>query len=209
MFALDKNHEVIMRTLNFTALTNSLRPNSLNRKVMSLVEELLPPHITIKWANPSALPFYDPDLEKQGIPKTIELFFKQFINVDGVIISCPEYNHSIPAALKNSIDWLSRSSDKPLDGMPVMILSATTGLLGGARMQYDLRRVLDAVGAFTLQKPEVFIGNADSKFDLNDRCTDIQTRSMVERQLQAFEAWVCKINPTSNTIASNENKFKH
>lgn len=198
-----------MRTLNFTALTNSLRPASVNRKVMGLVEELLPSHININWATPSLLPFYDPDLEKKGVPEPVELFFKQFINSDGVIISCPEYNHSIPAVLKNSIDWLSRSPNKPLDGMPIMILSATTGLLGGARMQYDLRRVLDAVGAFTLQKPEVFIGSADSKFDSNDRCTDIQTRSIVKKQILAFEIWVNKINPVTTSMDSNELKFKY
>jgi hypothetical protein len=58
---------------------------------------------------------------------------------DGVIIITPEYNYSIPGALKNAIDWVSRLPDQPFKEKPVAIQSATGGPLGGARMQHHLR----------------------------------------------------------------------
>ncbi len=75
-----------------------------------------------------------------------------------------------------------------------MILSAATGPLGGARVQYELRRVLDAVGAATLIKPEIFIGMAEKKFDASGRCIDSQTMTLMRGQLNAFQKWILVVN---------------
>jgi chromate reductase len=179
-----------MGTHRLVGITNSLRQTSLNRMTMALVDELLPAHCCMEMIDLRPLPFYDTDLEKQGYPRALQAIAATLAHADGVIITAPEYNHSIPAVLKNAIDWLSRVPQKPLNGMPVMILSATPGMLGGARMQYDLRRVLEAVGALPLVRPEVFIGHADSKFDAQGRCIDARTRDMVGAQIQAFEDWM-------------------
>ena len=84
---------------------------------------------------------------------------------DGLLIVTPEYNFSIPGGLKNVIDWLSRGEDQPFACKPVAILTASAGPVGGARVQYDLRKVMLFVNAMTLIKPEVFVGSAASKFD--------------------------------------------
>ncbi|MFN0182183.1 MAG: NADPH-dependent FMN reductase, partial [Aquabacterium sp.] len=74
-------------------------------------------------------------------------------------------------------------------GMPAAILSASGGPLGGARVQYDLRRTLTASGLMVMAKPEVFIGNAQTKFDAAGACTDEATRGFVTAQMAAFAKW--------------------
>jgi chromate reductase len=112
----------------------------------------------------------------------------QIAVADGVVIATPEYNFSVPGVLKNALDWISRGTPQPLDGKPVAILSASPGPLGGARVQYDLRKVLLFLNAMVLAKPEVFIGNAATKFS-GGTCTDDTTRGFVQAQMNAFVAW--------------------
>lgn len=176
--------------LRLLGLTHSLRAGSYNRMTLDLVDELLPATGRLQRHDLAALPFYDPDLEQAGLPAAVSQLAQAMREADGIVIASAEYNHSIPAVIKNAIDWLSRVADEPLDGKPVMLLSASTGLLGGARMQYDLRRVLDAVGAMPLVKPEVFIGLAPQKFDAHGRCSDARTREAVRAQLGAFARFV-------------------
>jgi hypothetical protein len=75
---------------------------------------------------------------------------------DAVIIITPEYNYSIPGALKNAIDWVSRLPDQPFKEKPVAIQSATGGPLGGARVQYHLRQAMIFLNAFSFGTPEIF-----------------------------------------------------
>jgi chromate reductase, NAD(P)H dehydrogenase (quinone) len=178
-----------MKPLRLLGLTNSLRAGSYNRMVLDLVAELWL-SATLQRHDLAALPFYEHDLEQAGMPGAVLRLAEAVRQVDGLVIASPEYNHSIPAVIKNAIDWLSRVADEPLGGMPVMLLSASSGLLGGARMQYDLRRVLDAVGALPLVRPEVFIGVAAQKFDAQGRCTDARTRDAVRHQIAAFAGFV-------------------
>jgi chromate reductase len=185
-----------MTSYQLLGLNGSFRKRSFNRMALDLVQSLLPPCCEYATADFSALPFYCPDRDGEPVPGAAAALNAAVREADGLVIACPEYNHSLPAALKNAIDWLSRMEPRVLEGKPVMILSAATGILGGARVQYELRRVLDAVGALPLVKPEVFIGLAQSKFDATGRCVDPGTRQAVERQLAAFWEWIERHNRT-------------
>jgi chromate reductase len=78
----------------------------------------------------------------------------------------------------------------------VAILSATGGPLGGARSQYDLRKVLSGgLEALVLQRPEIFIGMAQNKFGADGALNDEATVKMLETQMQAFQAWIQKLSP--------------
>lgn len=173
-------------------ITNSLRLASLNRMTLAQAAELAPAGMAIEIADIKSLPMYDLELEAQGLPAPVLALADTLHQADGVVLVSPEYNHSIPPAIKNCIDWLSRVKSDPWAGMPVMLVSATPGLLGGSRVQYELRRVLDAVGAVPMVRPEVFIGHADRKFDPEGRCTDELTRRMLTTQLQAFGRWIAR-----------------
>jgi chromate reductase len=136
------------------------------------------------------VPVFDADEFAKGYPASVQALRDRIRRADGVVIATPEYNFSIPGGFKNMIDWLSRGEDQPFAHQPVAILSASPGPVGGARVQYDLRRVLLFVNAMVLAKPEVFIGGAGGKFDADGNCTDETTRKFVGDQMKAFEKWI-------------------
>jgi chromate reductase len=100
-----------------------------------------------------------------GFPAPVKALADAIRAADGVIFCSPEYNFSIPGGLKNAIAWVSRLQNQSFAGKPVALQSASPEPVGGARVQYDLRRSTMFLDAFTLNKPEVFIGNCASKFD--------------------------------------------
>ncbi len=91
--------------------------------------------------------------------------------------------------LKNAIDWASRAPDQPFNGMPVAIMGVSGGILGTARAQYQLRQMLVYLNAFPVNKPEVMIGQATSRFSEDGRLHDEPTRAMVSELLQSLMSW--------------------
>ncbi|MFN0185586.1 MAG: NADPH-dependent FMN reductase [Aquabacterium sp.] len=179
-----------MTTMNLIGLCGSLRAASYNRMALNLAAASLPDGATLTIADWRAVPVYDGDVEAQGRPAAVQALREQLRGADGLVVCTPEYNHSLPGGLKNVLDWVTRGADQPLAGMPAAILSASGGPLGGARVQYDLRRTLTATGLLVMAKPEVFIGNAQTKFDAAGACTDEATRGFVVAQMAAFAKWV-------------------
>ena len=106
---------------------------------------------------------------------------------DGVIFNTPEYNFGIPGGLKNAIDWVSRLQNQPFAGKPVALQSASPGPVGGARVQYDLRRSMVFLDALTLNKPEIFIGNCAQRIDdKTGKITDEQTVGFHQAAARGF-----------------------
>jgi chromate reductase len=137
------------------------------------------------------LPLYNADIQDAtGFPAGATALADAIRAADGIVIVTPEYNFSVPGGLKNAIDWLSRMPNQPFAGKPVALLSASRGQLGGARMQYDLRRILQALDAPVLNRPEIFVGNCVSKFDQAGALTDETARGFVRQQLEAFAAFI-------------------
>ena len=182
-----------MTTLDIVGLCGSLRKASLNRSALRLAGELMPASMKLDIADWRDVPVFDGDVLAQGLPPAVAALKERIRRADGVVIATPEYNFSVPGGLKNVIDWLSRGDDQPWAHKPVAILSATPGPLGGARMQYDLRKVMLFLNAMPLVKPEVFIGMAAGKFDAEGRCTDDGTRKFVGDQMAAFEKWIAGV----------------
>lgn len=179
-----------MANLDVAALCGSLRAQSFNRSALRLAGELMPSTMTMEEVEWRDVPPFDADVLAQGKPESVVRLNERIRRADGVLLVVPEYNFSIPGMFKNMIDWVSRGDDQPFAGKPVAILSATTGPVGGARMQYDLRRALLFMNAQALQKPEVFIGQAQTKFDAQGRCTDEATRKFVAAQMLALDHWI-------------------
>ena len=99
------------------------------------------------------------------MPDSVKRLGAQIASADAVLFSSAEYNYSISGALKNCIDWLSRVSPNPFDKKAVGIISSTGGPSGGARSQYDLRKVIVFLNGITMNKPEFFLGSNYLKFD--------------------------------------------
>ena len=177
--------------LDIVGLCGSLRAASFNRMAMQLAAECMPASMALDVVDWRAVPVFDGDVLAKGLPPAVAALRERIRRADGVLIVTPEYNFSVPGGLKNVLDWLSRGEDQPWPMKPVAIASASGGPLGGARMQYDLRKILLYLDAMVLAKPEVFIGMAQTKFDApSGRCTDEVTRKFMTDQMAAFERWI-------------------
>jgi chromate reductase, NAD(P)H dehydrogenase (quinone) len=178
---------------NVISICGSLRKGSYNRMVMNALPGLAPAVLSFTEAPPfSEFPLYNADVETStGFPAAVQKLAEAVRAADGVIIVTPEYNFSIPGALKNALDWVSRVPNQPFTGKPVAIQSAANGSLGGGRMQYDLRRTLLFLNAATFGRPEIFIGNCSTRIDAKTgEITDPQTVELIRQQLAAFAKFV-------------------
>ena len=178
------------RQLKIAGLCGSLREASINRHALRAAGSLMPQDMRLEIAEIREVPMFDADLLRQGMPAPVQALRETLRHADGVLIATPEYNFSIPGVLKNALDWISRGDDQPLAYKPVAIVSAAPGPVGGARMQYDLRKVLLFMNAQVLAKPEVFITLAEKKFDAQGQCVDPATCEVMAAQMTAFQKWV-------------------
>ena len=180
-------------TLDVVSICGSLRKSSYNRIVMNALAGLAPEGMRIAEAPAyREFPLYDWDTQNSsGFPPAVKALADAIRVADGVIFVTPEYNFGIPGPLKNAIDWLSRLKDQPFAGKPVALQSASPGPVGGARVQYDMRRSMVFLDALTLNKPEIFIGNCTQRIDeKTGRITDAQTREFIRQQLAAFARFI-------------------
>jgi chromate reductase len=183
-------------TTNVLTICGSLRKASLNRALLNTLPALAPAGMALSEAPPfRGFPLYDADLQASaGIPADVATLGDAIRAADGVLIVSPEYNWSIPGALKNALDWLSRLPDQPFKEKPVVIQSVTGGQLGGGRMQYHLRMALTFLNASVFGTPEVFVGMGPTKFDEKTMALiDEPTRKIVAMQLAAFETFVARM----------------
>jgi chromate reductase len=179
--------------MNIVAICGSLRKGSYNRMLMQALPSLAPAGMSIKEAPSFAeFPLYNADIQNStGFPAVVRTLADAIRGADGVVFCTPEYNFSVPGPLKNAIDWVSRLPDQPFAGKPVAIQSASPGPLGGGRVQYELRRTMVFLDAFTLNKPEIFVGSCASKIDdKTGEVKDETTRGLLKQQLEAFAKFV-------------------
>jgi chromate reductase, NAD(P)H dehydrogenase (quinone) len=182
------------RGITILTLCGSIREKSYNASLIRALPKLAPGGMAF---TPAPLvvniPHYDADMQVSGPPAAVVELGNAIREADGVLIASPEYNYSIPGALKNAIDWISRLPKQPLVGKPVLIQSVSMGAVGGARMQHHLRQVLVFVEAMVFARPEVMIGLAGSKFDDAGELIDVATRDLVSAQLAGFSSFVQRL----------------
>jgi chromate reductase len=176
---------------NVVAICGSLRKGSFNRMLMNASIGLAPAGMTIKEGPSFAkLPIYNADDQQStGFPKDSDALHEAIRTADAVLVVSPEYNWSVPGGLKNAIDWLSRYKEVSFKDKPVAIQSAAGGLLGGARMQYALRMVLQGVDANVFGKPEVIVNMAANKF-ADGVLKDQGAQDLIKQQLTAFAKYI-------------------
>ena len=184
--------------LNVISICGSLRKGSFNVMVQRLLPSLAPEGMTITPAPSFAdFPIYNADIQNStGFPAAVNTLADAIRAADGVIFCTPEYNFTIPGGLKNAIDWLSRLKNQPFAGKPVALQSASPGPVGGARVQYDMRKAMAGLDAHVLNKPEIFIGNAKSKVDeQKGELTDETTKDFIRKQLANFAKFIEQVRP--------------
>ncbi len=118
------------------------------------------------------LPLYNGDDEEaHGVPAAVDALAQKIADADAVLISTPEYNKGPSGALKNALDWVSRSQVKPWGNKPVAVMSAAAGRAGGERAQLVLRGFMVPFRPRILQGPEIHVAASYEAFDDNGHLT--------------------------------------
>jgi len=139
--------------MRVVGICGSLREGSLNRALLAAAAAGLPPGVEFaEWTGLETLPAYDPDADGRLAGPAVARLRRVLAAADAILIATPEYNASIPGALKNALDWASRPfPDNSLRGKPVAVVGASTGVFGAVWAQADLRRVLKTIGADVIE----------------------------------------------------------
>lgn len=145
-------------------IVGSLRQDSNNLKTAQTFEKLLPEGAEANFIEISDLPFYNEDLEVAGkVPESWLRFRKEIAAMDGIFFFTPEYNRSMPAALKNALDVGSRPyGESKWDGKPAAVISVAPRGIAGFGANHALRQSLVFLSMPVMQQPEAYIGNFDS-----------------------------------------------
>ncbi|MEP9375875.1 NADPH-dependent FMN reductase [Aquabacter sp. CN5-332] len=177
--------------MKWVVWVGSVRKGSYNAAVARALGGLAPEGVEIeRLPSVAELPIYDGDIEAEGLPQTVVALGEAIRAADALVIVTPEYNYSVPGGLKNAIDWTSRVKPQPLKGKPLLILSASQGVFGGARAQYHLRQILVGLDARVMNVPEVMVSTAHKKVSEAGELNDQPTLDFIGKQLAAFKGFV-------------------
>ncbi len=179
------------------AVSGSLRKGSFNTAALRAAVELAPDGMSVEIADISQIPIYNEDVRQQGFPAPVQKFREQILAADALIFATPEYNYSVPGVLKNAIDWASRPPGPPLTRKPVGIMGATMGLWGTTRAQYHLRQVCVFLDLWPINKPEVLIAQAQTKFNDKGELTDEATKKVIQEHLVNLVGWTRRMQAQS------------
>ena len=179
--------------IKILAFPGSLRKNSYNRMLINSLMELKPENMEIEITDLTDIPLFNGDVEDAGMPASVAAFREKVSKADGVIISTPEYNHSIPGVLKNALDWASRAPHNPFSGKPVGIMGASMGMSGTISAQENLRHVGVLLNIHAMNYPTILIRTAQDKFDSAGKLTDEKIKEDLKKFLLSFSEWVEKI----------------
>ena len=171
-------------------LVGSLRQASLNRKMARALQDLAPKTLRLGLVEIGGLPLHNEDDDASPPPAWTE--FRQAIDAAAaVLFVTPEYNRSIPGALKNAIDVGSRPYGASVwVRKPAAVVSVSPGAIGGFGANHHLRQCFAFLDMPAMQQPEAYIGGAAQLFDSDGRLANESTRAFLTSFLQAFAAWV-------------------
>jgi chromate reductase len=178
--------------MHILAISGSLRQGSYNTALLRAAAEKLPPGVQVSFYDHlEEIPAFNEDRVAER-PEPVGRLWDAVGEVDGVLISTPEYNSSMPGVLKNALDWLSRPLiESPLRNKPVAVIGASTSMFGAVWSQAETRKVLGAIGARVLDR-ELPVASAGEQFDeagkLVDSDLEQELGSIVEALVHAVEA---------------------
>jgi chromate reductase len=169
-------------------ISGSLRDDSFNRKLLANAAELLPGAATLEiWEGLKAVPPFDED-DEQHEPGGVAELRDALAGADALLVSTPEYNHSIPGQLKNALDWASRpKATSVLRGKAVAVVGASTGAFGAVWAQAELRKVLAAAGARVVEA-ELALSFAGRRFGPDGRLVDDDVREQLRAVVETLAA---------------------
>src|SRR4051812_45352030 len=180
-----------MSAIRILGISGSLRSGSHNTALLRAAALSLPSGAELEvFDGLRDLPPYDADLDVEPVDEAVARLRSAIAEADGILISTPEFNGSIPGALKNALDWASRPfPDSALKGKPVAVIGASTGLFGAVWAQADVKKVLGIIGADVLDG-ELPVGQASGAFRDDGHLAEDDLRAALEELLGVLAARV-------------------
>ncbi|MGE3800027.1 MAG: NADPH-dependent FMN reductase [Candidatus Kapaibacterium sp.] len=174
----------------------SLREESLNRKLATVAaryaeeEGAEVQHVHFQELAP---PLYNGDAQQKiGFPVETEKFVQYLEEADGLILASPEYNYSLPGTLKNAIDWVSRVRPMPLRGKSALLISTSTGQIGGIRGLWQLRIPLEGLGVYV--HPDMYALPWGGKmFDEEGYLVEEERGELLQKMVRSFISFTERI----------------
>ncbi|MDF1681824.1 NAD(P)H-dependent oxidoreductase [Ponticaulis sp.] len=177
-------------TFEIAVLVGSLRKESLNRKLAEAMTALAPDGLSFEFVTIGDLPLYNEDLEAD-VPDAWTRFRDTIKTKQGVLFFTPEYNRSVPGALKNALDVGSRPYGQSVwDKKPAAIVTASPGALAAFGANHHLRQSLVFLNMPTLQQPEAYIGQVNKLLSEDGEIVSDDTKSFLTTFMNAFASWV-------------------
>jgi chromate reductase len=173
-----------MSPIRILGISGSLRGGSHNTSLLRAAAKTLPSGVELEvYDGLRDLPPYDADLDVEPAHEAVAHLRQAIADADGVLISTPEFNGSIPGPLKNALDWASRPfPDNAFKGKPVSVMGASTGLFGAVWAQAETRKVLGILGADVLDG-ELPVGQAHMAFGDDGHLADEDFRNALSELL--------------------------
>lgn len=171
-------------------LIGSLRKDSLTRRFAHALTGIAGPGLAFEIVEIGTLPLYNPDLEDSA-PAPWIAFRKSLQSADAVLFMTPEYNRSVPAALKNALDVGSRPYGQSIwNGKPGAVISVSPGAMGAFGANHHLRQSLVFLNVPAMQQPEAYIGGVETLLTTDNRFANDGTKTFMSGFLSAFEQWI-------------------
>ena len=179
--------------VRFLVFSASLRDGSLNTRLAQLAAATIEANggeVDLAAMSDFATPSFDADAQdRDGFPRGAEEFRRRLEASDAFVISSPEYNASVPGALKNSIDWVSRYRPQPFNERHALLLSASPSMVGGNRGLWTLRIPLEHLGARVF--PDMFsLASAHQAFTPEGKLVNTTLAERFESNVVAFKSLV-------------------
>ncbi|MGA2142397.1 MAG: NAD(P)H-dependent oxidoreductase [Brevinematales bacterium] len=174
-------------------IVGSLRKGSFNLKMARALMKISSPYFSTELLEIGQLPLYDQDLDEEGASTPVQWteFRQKLKNFEAVLFVTPEYNRSIPGALKNAIDVGSRPYGKSAwKGLPAAVVSVSPGLLGAFGANHILRQSLVFLNMPTMPSPEAYISSVSQLFGEDGSLTNTGTIDFMTAFMGAFASWV-------------------
>jgi chromate reductase, NAD(P)H dehydrogenase (quinone) len=182
-----------MTTYKVGYFIGSLASGSINRKLSKALIKVAPAELEFTEIPIKDLPLYNPDFDEDYPPAGVALK-EALAGVHAVLFITPEYNRSIPGALKNAIDWASRPWGKnSFDHMPAAVIGASPGAIGTALAQQSLRGVLSFCNARQMTTPEAYIQLKPGLITDDGDITNPETEKFLTGFMQEFRDHTCRV----------------
>src|SRR6201995_2018114 len=184
----------VEKPMNVCVLVGSLRKASLNGMLANALISLAPSSMRLETVEIGQLPFFNQDLEAAATPASWTAFRQRVKAADAVLFVTPEYNRSVPPALKNALDVGSRPYGSSVwDRKPGAVVSSSPGAIGAFGANHHLRQSLVFLNVPILQQPEAYVSHVDKLFDEHGKFVSDGTGKFLQQFMQAFANWVATI----------------